>query len=50
MRKPLMGILLLTAFAAAAFGQSDVGEVAFANTGSAAAQPAFRRGLERLLS
>src|SRR6266550_3674548 len=48
MRKRLMTILLLTAFAAAAFGQSDVGEVAFANTGSAAAQPAFRRGLALL--
>src|SRR5438067_8883012 len=48
MRKRLMTILWLTAFAAVAFGQSDVGEVTFANTGSAAAQPAFRRGLALL--
>src|SRR5947199_8534635 len=48
MRKRLMTILWLTALATAAFGQSDVGEVAFANTGSEAAQPAFRRGLALL--
>src|SRR5213592_1360848 len=48
MRTRLMGILVFTAFAATAFAQSDVGEVAFANTGSEAAQPAFRRGLALL--
>src|SRR5438552_436571 len=48
MRKRLITILWLSACAAAGFAQSDVGEVAFANTGSAAAQPAFRRGLALL--
>ncbi len=40
--------LLTLLLAATAFAQSDVGEVAFANTGSEAAQPAFRRGLALL--
>jgi tetratricopeptide (TPR) repeat protein len=40
--------LFLLLFAATAFAQSDVGEVAFANTGAEAAQPAFRRGLALL--
>jgi tetratricopeptide (TPR) repeat protein len=43
-----MLILLLTLSAAAALAQSDVGEVAFANSGAEAAQPAFRRGLALL--
>jgi tetratricopeptide (TPR) repeat protein len=43
-----MGILVFTTFAASAFAQSDVGEVTFANSGSEAAQPAFRRGLALL--
>ncbi|HKO57263.1 MAG TPA: hypothetical protein VJ276_15410 [Thermoanaerobaculia bacterium] len=34
--------------ATAAFGQNDVGEVAFANSGAAEAQPAFLRGLALL--
>src|SRR5882724_7906132 len=45
--RQLMTILCL-AFAAAALAQSDVGEVAFANSGAEAAQPAFRRGLALL--
>jgi tetratricopeptide (TPR) repeat protein len=45
MRKPLMAVLLLVAVPSLA---QDVGEVAFANSGAAAAQPAFRRGLALL--
>ena len=40
--------LLVFVVAPTAFAQSDVGEVAFANTGAEAAQPAFRRGVALL--
>jgi tetratricopeptide (TPR) repeat protein len=41
-------IAVLLFAATSAFAQNDVGEVAFANSGSAAAQPAFIRGLALL--
>ncbi len=46
MRKLLMAVLALVAVPLLA--QNDVGEVAFANSGAEAAQPAFRRGLALL--
>src|SRR5215212_5236964 len=45
--KPML-VLLALLVAAPLLAQSDVGEVAFANTGAEAAQPAFRRGLALL--